>query len=226
MSEFVLEARNLKKSFKTPGGEIEVIRDVSLHIGRSESLSIRGESGAGKTTLLNLLTLLERPDQGQVFWSGEEVQRRSNSGLARRRGDRMGLIFQAYYLIPELNTIENVLIARRLVGKVRIEDRDRAEELLKMVGLEHRMRHLTTKLSGGEMQRVALARALMNEPDLVIADEPTGNLDEKTAKGVMEILLSLCSAKGVALVLVTHNPEFALMTQGQLILTEGVIKKS
>ena len=226
MNEYVLEARNLKKSFKTPGGEIEVIRDISLHIGRSESLSIRGESGAGKTTLLNLLTLLEKPDAGQIFWNGEEVQRRSNSALARRRGDRMGLIFQAYYLIPELNTIENVLIARRLMGKIRGEDKDRAEELLKMVGLGHRLTHLTTKLSGGEMQRVALARALMNEPYLVIADEPTGNLDEKTAKGVMEMLLSLCHVKGVALILVTHNPEFALMTQKQLILTEGVIKET
>lgn len=218
----VLEARGIKKSFSTPHREkIQVINDVNLTLRCGESLSIRGESGAGKTTLLNLITLLERPDHGEVFWDGKAISKKSNSQLARQRGMFFGLVFQAHYLIPELNAIENVLMAKRLVGVIGEEDRERARDLLVQVGLKNRVNHLSTKLSGGEAQRVSIARALMNRPRIIVADEPTGNLDEKTGLEVMDLLLNLCSEVKTSLILVTHNLEFAERTERQGFLALG-----
>lgn len=218
----VLEARNLKKSFTTPHREkIQVIDGIDLILRTGESLSIRGESGAGKTTLLNLITLLEKPDGGEVFWEGKSVSRQKHFNLAKHRGTYFGLIFQAHYLIPELNALENVLMAKRLIGTITDEDIIRAKELLSTVGLKHRMKHLSNQLSGGEAQRVSIARALMNDPSVIVADEPTGNLDEKTGLGVMDLLLNLCEEVQTSLILVTHNPEFAEKTERQGFLTLG-----
>lgn len=221
-SKVVLEAKGIKKSFSTPHREkIQVIDDVHLILKSGESLSIRGESGAGKTTLLNLITMLEKPDKGEVFWDGKSVSRKRNSQLAKHRGSFFGLIFQSHYLIPELNAIENVLMARRLIGPIDAEDKKRAHKLLIEVGLKHRINHLSTQLSGGEAQRVSIARSLMNKPRVIVADEPTGNLDEKTGLDVMNLLLNLCSAVNTSLILVTHNPAFAEQTQRQGFLTLG-----
>lgn len=222
ISDIVLEAKGLKKSFATPHREkIQVINEVDLVLRTGESLSIRGESGAGKTTLLNLITLLEKPDTGQIFWESTAVSKYGNSALAKYRGSFFGLIFQSHYLIPELNALENVLMAQRLIGPVTIEDKKRAKDLLTEVGLKNRMTHLSHQLSGGEAQRVSIARALMNRPRVIVADEPTGNLDEKTGLGVMELLLKLCQEVKTSLILVTHNPDFAEKTQHQGFLTLG-----
>lgn len=224
MSDRILKIEGVHKAFASPEGPIKVLEGVSFGIGHGESLSIRGESGAGKTTLLNIITLLERPDVGTVYWEGEDVTLRRNSWLARRRGGFMGLVFQSYYLMPEFNAFDNVLMARRLVGgSVRNEDRKRVYELLDSVGLGKRARHLPSQLSGGECQRVALARALMNRPKVLVADEPTGNLDEKTGRHVMDLLLGLCQEQGTSLMLVTHNPDFAKETQRQVVLSMGKI---
>lgn len=221
-SEIVLEARGLKKSFSTPHREkIHVIKDVNLSLKSGQSLSIRGESGAGKTTLLNLITMLERPDHGEIFWENSLVSKKSNSQLAKLRGSFFGLVFQSHYLIPELSAIENVLMAKRLIGPIEAADKKRAKDLLSEVGLKHRINHLSTKLSGGEAQRVSIARALMNKPRVIVADEPTGNLDEKTGLEVMDLLLNLCGDVNTSLILVTHNPEFAERTEHQAFLTLG-----
>ncbi len=217
----ILSSLGLAKAFKGPDGVVRVLESVDLTVAPGESVSIRGESGAGKTTLLYLISALETPDRGELHWDGVNVMKKSASWRARRRGDFMGFVFQAYYLIPELNALENVLIARRLVGKVTPADRQRATELLERVGLKERLRHTGQQLSGGERQRVALARALINRPRLILADEPTGNLDEHTGDEVMDLLLNLTNEEQTALVLVTHNPTFAERTHRHLFLKAG-----
>ncbi len=217
----LLECRSLGKRFDGPSGAIEVLDGVNLSVSASESVSIRGESGAGKTTLLNLLAGLERPSSGSVQWQGEAIEKRSSAWLAKRRCRQMGLVFQSYYLLPELNAEENVLLPARMLGKVGGDERGRARALLQQVGLGERLRQRPTKLSGGERQRVAIARALINRPSLLLADEPTGNLDEHTAAGVMDTFLRLVADEGVSLILVTHNPAFAARTSRQLVLREG-----
>ncbi|WOO41866.1 ABC transporter ATP-binding protein [Rubellicoccus peritrichatus] len=226
MSDAILQTRNLAKTFKGPDGEIRVLESVDLSVSPSESVSIRGESGAGKTTLLYLISALEIPNQGELFWEGEDVLKKSITWRARRRGAFMGFVFQAYYLIPELNALENVIIAKRLLGRVTAEDKKRAKELLERVGLKDRLKHMSGQLSGGERQRIAVARALINRPSLILADEPTGNLDEHTGDEMMDLLLGLCEAEQTSLVLVTHNPEFAKRTDRQLFLRAGEMQKS
>lgn len=223
MNDAILEARHVAKSFPTPNGKIEVLRDVSLCLKRGSSLSITGASGSGKTTLLNILSALEAPDTGTVHWGGNALDMSKLSSLSRQRGKHMGLVFQTYYLMPEINALENVYLAKRIVGTLTREDRAWGKELLDKVGLSERATQTPAKLSGGERQRVALARALINRPELILADEPTGNLDEKTGERVMELLLNLCEQENVALLLVTHNANFAARTDDQLHLSEGVL---
>jgi len=217
VSDAVLSARGVRKSY--PSGDIllEVLRGVDLDIAAGESVSIRGESGSGKSTLLNLLAGLDAPDSGAVEWEG------SPDTGAGRRAAYLGMVFQSFYLVPELDAFANVLLARRILGGVDRAARDRARELLDHVGLAGRSHHLPTHLSGGERQRVAIARALMNRPRLILADEPTGNLDERTGSGVVELLLGLCSSAATALVLVTHNAAHAEKTGRRLILESGVL---
>ncbi|MGJ8641745.1 MAG: ABC transporter ATP-binding protein [Opitutaceae bacterium] len=224
MSDFndiLLEARSLGKHFPGSEGKISVLNGVDLKIGKGESISIRGESGSGKSTLLNVLSGLETADEGELLWNGKTVSKRSLSWLAARRAGFMGFVFQAYYLAPELNSMENVLLGARIAGRINSTVVDHAEALLKKVGMSHRLKHSSTKLSGGERQRVAVARALINDPPLVLADEPTGNLDEATGEAVMELLLGLVEDEAKSLILVTHNAEFAERTQKQLTLHFG-----
>ncbi|QYY34966.1 ABC transporter ATP-binding protein [Ruficoccus sp. ZRK36] len=224
-SEPVLQTVGLTKVFTGPDSRIEVLSGVDLSVHAGESVSIRGESGAGKTTLLYILSTLELPDAGAIHWSGENVLKKSADWRALRRTTFMGLVFQSYYLIPEMNALENVLMAARLAGKLDAAKRERARDLLAQVGLSERLRHMPGQLSGGERQRVALARALLNKPALVLADEPTGNLDEHTGAEVMDIFMKMCAEEQVALCLVTHNPEFASRTQRRLFMRGGVLEE-
>lgn len=211
----VLEARGLCKSYPSGDTRIEILSGLDLAVGAGESVSIRGESGSGKSTLLHLLAGLDAPDAGTVAWDG------STRLDAARRVDFLGIVFQSFYLMPELNARDNILMAARIRGRLDREVRERAQALLVRVGLGGRGHHLPAQLSGGERQRVAVARALMNRPRLLLADEPTGNLDERTADGVIEILLGLTAETGTALVLVTHNAGHAGKAARHLFLHEG-----
>lgn len=225
MNEIILRAKEIKKSFKSPNGEtIDVLRGVNLEIARGQSISLRGESGAGKTTFLNVIAGLESPTSGEIYWDGQRVDNLSNSKQARLRAGFMGFVFQNYCLVPELNALENVELAARIAGKFDASARKRAKELLDSVGLSGRLRHLPSQMSGGEKQRVAIARAVMNNPRVILADEPTGNLDEATGLEVMDIFLTLCSSYSTSLLLITHNPEFAARTSAQVKLAAGVLE--
>lgn len=218
MSEEILTARGLAKNFKSGDRDIEVLRGVDLAIKPGESVSIRGESGSGKSTLLNLLSGLDTPDAGEMRWGG------ATAITASRRATFLGMVFQSFYLIPEIDARQNVLMAARIAGKAGDAERQRADELLARVGLAERAHHIPAHLSGGERQRVAIARALMNRPGLVLADEPTGNLDERTGDSVIELLLGLCADTRTALVLVTHNPNYARRTARELLLHLGKLE--
>ncbi len=209
--EFVLGAIDVKKSFKLPGlPKIEVLKGVNLTVFPGEKVAIIGRSGAGKSTLLNILGGLEKPTRGTVT-----------------RPDNIGFVFQAYHLMPELTVLENVLLpllAKRAGGMVSPEARERAKELLDRVGLKDRMKHLPQELSGGEMQRVALCRALVTKPPLVLADEPTGNLDRLTGAEILKVLGDLSRGTPVSLVMVTHSPEAAAICDRVLTLEDGKLK--
>jgi len=219
MPDLVLHAVGLAKAFAAPAGPLPVLVDVSLEVYAGESVSIRGSSGSGKTTLLQLLGGLDQPDAGAVQVAGPR-------GLVEPRtclGQGVGFVFQNYQLMPELTALENVALAARIAGVPSALASADARELLGLVGLGNRLAHLPARLSGGECQRVALARALINRPVVLLADEPTGNLDERTAEEVMQLLLSIVAARGLALVLVTHSREFAERTTRRLVLSGGVL---
>lgn len=221
MKNVILEARHLSKTFPIGDGEIVVMDEVDFRIQQSDSVSIRGESGSGKSTFLNILSGLELPDSGELYWNGEKVSGRSLSWLAARRSHFIGFVFQAYYLAPELNALENVLLGARIAGVTGKSIRERAIQLLERVGMGSRLTHSSTKLSGGERQRVAVARALINDPPLILADEPTGNLDEKTGLAVMDLLLELVAEEEKSLIMVTHNARFADRMNRQMGLHLG-----
>jgi putative ABC transport system ATP-binding protein/lipoprotein-releasing system ATP-binding protein len=217
VSDAVLRAQGLRKGYQSGDRRIDVLRGVDLAVAAGESVSIRGESGSGKSTLLHLLAGLDAPEAGSLAWADS-----ADTG-ALRRAAFLGMVFQAFYLIPEIDARANVLLARRIRGRIDAAARARAGELLARVGLAERAHHLPAHLSGGERQRVAVARALMNSPRLILADEPTGNLDEDSGDAVIDLLLGLCRETGTALVLVTHNPGYAAKTQRRLYLRNGVL---
>lgn len=206
----VLGTIDISKTFRIPKGpRIEVLKGVNLAVAPGEKVAIIGRSGAGKSTLLNILGGLEKPTGGTVT-----------------RPKNIGFVFQAYHLMPELTVLENVLLpamAKRAGGLVSVETRARAEELLERVGLKDRMNHLPGELSGGEMQRVALCRALVTNPELVLADEPTGNLDKLTGAEILKVLGDLSRGTPVALVMVTHSPEAAAICDRVLTLENGIL---
>ena len=222
----VLQATALWKSYRSGDRIIEVLRGAELAVVAGGSASIRGESGSGKTTLLNLLAGLDAPDEGEVAWEDESLSGLDANTLADCRARFLGMVFQAYYLIPELDAFANVLMARRILGGVGAAEHERARGLLARVGLADRATHLPAQLSGGERQRVAIARALMNQPRVLLADEPTGNLDERTGDGVVEALLGACAGQGATLVLVTHNAAHAAKCARRLRLRDGVLEEA
>lgn len=219
-----LEGVELYKHYELERVRIEVLRGVSLSVNRGETLSITGASGAGKSTLLQLLGGLDRPSGGRVALDGRDLYAMSPAARTEVRATRVGFVFQAYHLLPELDVLENVLLpalSRRGALQRMSPLRERARGLLERVGLSHRERHRPVELSGGEQQRAALARALMNEPELVLADEPTGNLDSTTGQQVLDYLFALTRERGHTLVMVTHNEAVARLCRRQLHLRDG-----
>jgi predicted ABC-type transport system involved in lysophospholipase L1 biosynthesis ATPase subunit len=219
--KIVLAATGLHKSYWSGPRQIDVLQGISLELCEGETVSIRGESGSGKSTLLNLLAGIESADTGDVAWNGSSLSGLPESRRPKVRASYLGFVFQSFYLIPELNTFENVLIAARIAGLPMAEARSRATQLLEELGLQDRRESRPEQLSGGERQRTAIARALINRPQVLLADEPTGNLDEHTAGRVMDQLLAAVERHQAALVLVTHHPAFAARTSRQFSLVEG-----
>jgi lipoprotein-releasing system ATP-binding protein len=224
MSDELIRAEALCRSFPMGDGQIEVLRGIDLGIRRRERLAILGNSGVGKSTLLHLLGTLDRPSSGRVLFEGESLLERDSVGLARFRNESLGFIFQFHHLLPEFDALENVMMPGLIGGRTFGEMRLRARRLLGEVGLEHRISHSVGKLSGGERQRVAVARALVLEPALLLADEPTGNLDPKTADQVLELLLEMNRQHGTALVIVTHSPDIAARLERQVVLADGYLE--
>lgn len=220
MPDVVLQAHGLTKAFASPAGPLPVLTDVSLEVFAGESISIRGSSGSGKTTLLQLLGGLDESDAGDVRILAP------GSGLVAPRtslGRGVGFVFQNYQLMPELTALENVALAARIAGMPAVSATAAARSLLTQVGLADRLAHLPSKLSGGECQRVAIARALVNRPSVILADEPTGNLDERTGAEIMDLLLGVVAERGAALILVTHSREFAERASRRFVLSGGVL---
>jgi lipoprotein-releasing system ATP-binding protein len=226
MSDELMRAEALCRSFPMGDSRIEVLRGVDLSIRRRERLAILGNSGVGKSTLLHLLGTLDRPSDGRVLFEEENLFERDPVGLARFRNESLGFIFQFHHLLPEFDALENVMMPGLIGGRSFGEMRERARRLLGEVGLEHRVSHAVGKLSGGERQRVAVARALVLEPALLLADEPTGNLDPKTADQVLELLLEMNRQHGTALVIVTHSPDIAARLERQVVLAHGYLEEA
>ena len=213
-------AKEVYRSFKIGSRKIEVLRGISLEIHRGEAVFFCGASGAGKTTLLYTLGSLERPESGEVFFEGRKLYRNGSSVDARVRNERMGFVFQSYFLLPELTALENVLVPSLIQNKQRL---DLAVQHLESVGLGDRLQHLPSELSGGEQQRVAIARALINDPAIIFADEPTGNLDTKNGEMIVELLLALAREKQKTLVVVTHDQRLASTGDRRIDIRDGLL---
>ena len=219
----VLECRQVVKTYHDGTRELRILRGVNLAIHQGESVAISGSSGAGKTTLLNIIGTLDRPTSGEVLFQGLNVAKTSRGAINRIRNEEIGFVFQFYHLLPEFTALENVMMPAFCRGHRRSTLRARAQELLSKVGLSERMTHKPGMLSGGEQQRVAIARALFNRPSLILADEPTGNLDERTGEGIIDLLWRLNESEGVTLVVVTHSTIVAAQAKRAIHLHEGVV---
>ena len=209
------------RTFQVGKNRIEVLKKVSIQVGQGEKLFLCGPSGAGKTTLLYTLAGLERPNDGEVFTNGLSLYRLSRREQARIRGASMGYVFQNFFLLPELTALENVMIPALIRGK---KAKPRALELLETVGLGSRVSHLPAELSGGEQQRVAIARSLINDPSIIFADEPTGNLDTRSGGEVMELLMTLANEQERTLLVVTHDMELAETGDRKVMIVDGEIQ--
>jgi lipoprotein-releasing system ATP-binding protein len=217
----LLTVRDLHKSFFEGGREIRILRGLNLDLDEGERLAIVGESGVGKSTLLHLLGTLDRPNKGQILFLNRELPLNDEAALASFRNSEIGFVFQFHYLLPDFSALENVMLPALIQGIARERARAQAEELLETVGLKERLDHRPGKLSGGEQQRVAVARAVILEPKLILADEPTGSLDFRIGEEVQDLLFRLNEAKGIALIVATHNRDFAAKLGQQADLREG-----
>jgi ABC-type lipoprotein export system ATPase subunit len=226
MSEPFLRARGLHKRYHLGRTTLEVLRGVDIEVSPGEFLALRGASGAGKSTLLHLLGGLDRADQGEIHLDGAALGRLSANALTRLRNRTIGFVFQAYHLLPELTALENVCLPARIQRVPAAQAEARGRALLERVGLAARVDHKPYELSGGEQQRVAIARALINRPELVLADEPTGNLDSHTGDGIIELLCSLRSEQRTTLVIATHDARVAARAPRVVELVDGLIVKS
>ena len=218
-----LRVENLRKEFPKRGGAIEVLKGISFTLDRGEMLGVVGVSGVGKTTLLQIVGTLDRATSGSVFYDGRDVTSLPEGKLAEFRNRTVGFVFQFHHLLPEFDARENVMLPCLIAGMTREEAGKRAEELLSEVGLSDRITHRIGELSGGELQRVAICRALAMGPEILLADEPTGNLDKETAGGVAELFGELNRRRGLSLVVVTHNEELAGKMHRVLKIDDGVI---
>ena len=208
-SDAVLELRRISRSFKVAGGSLTVLRDIDLSLKAGEATALVGPSGAGKSTLLHIAGLLEPPSTGDVIFQGEYCSHASEAKRTLIRRDGIGFVYQFHHLLPEFSALENVMIPQLISGLSKSEARERARHLLALVGLENRESHRPVKLSGGEQQRVAIVRSIANVPAVLLADEPTGNLDPMTAEEVFKQLRRIISATGIAALIATHNLEIA-----------------
>lgn len=219
----MIETINLKKYYRMGPVVVKALNGINMRIEDGESVSIMGPSGSGKSTLLNLLGALDKPTSGTVFFDGIDLSRVDEAVLYQLRRKKVGFVFQSFNLIPTLSAIENVLIPLVPTGTPRMKGYRKAKELLETVGLEKRMLHKPSEMSGGEQQRVAMARALINDPSLILADEPTGNVDSKTGKEIVSLLQDLNQRRGTTLIVVTHDPEIGKATQRTVRLKDGKI---
>jgi ABC-type lipoprotein export system ATPase subunit len=224
MNEPLLSARSVTKAYTLGKRSLEVLCGVSLDVARGDFLALRGASGAGKSTLLHLFGGLDSPNAGEIWFAGKDLAHLPPSDLTMLRNRKVGFIFQAYHLLPELDALENVCLPARLARVPVAVAEPRGRELLTRVGLGARMDHKPYELSGGEQQRVAIARALMNEPELILADEPTGNLDSHTGAEIIDLLLNLRADKNTTLIIATHDASVAARAPKVVELVDGKIK--
>ena len=213
--EFFLKAEEIRKSFRIGQEEIAVLRSVSFNVSKGEWIALLGASGSGKTTLLDILGSISKPDAGRVIVDGTDYNELSRNGLIRFRRKNVGFVFQAYHILPELNIL--------LEGMPRKAAKEKALHLLEKVGLSHRLTHRRSEMSGGEQQRCAIARALINDPQLLLADEPTGNLDSVTGKGILDLFLQLKEETDTTIIMVTHDRQIAGLSDRIIELRDGVI---
>jgi lipoprotein-releasing system ATP-binding protein len=218
-----IQVQGLRKVFKKGGAKIHALTGIDLTVQEGEMMVIVGASGAGKTTLLHILGTLDRPSQGAVLYHGDDIFARSEGALAAWRNREIGFVFQFYNLLPEFNALENTMMPALIQGMNREQAREQAEEMLGEVGLKDRIWHKPGELSGGEQQRVAVARALVLRPTLLLADEPTGNLDSETGERILKLIFSLNRAKGVTLIVVTHNEALARRFPRRIMLADGKV---
>ncbi|MBA4416725.1 MAG: lipoprotein-releasing system ATP-binding protein LolD [Syntrophus sp. (in: bacteria)] len=221
MSNTILSVKGLKKTYKKNGLEINVIKGVNLDVEQGDFITIMGPSGAGKSTFLHILGTLDQPTEGEIFFRGQDVQRFTEEEASRFRNEKVGFVFQFYHLLQDFNVIENIRMPL-LIRRMNMADvTAKAEAFLDIMGLTARKDHKPGELSGGEQQRVATARALVNEPELILADEPTGNLDRKTGKEVLEYILSINERLSSTLILVTHDPEIGALGRRRFNMVDG-----
>ena len=226
MIQKVVDARDLKKVYRMGLVDVFALRGVSVNINKGEIVGIMGPSGSGKSTLMNLLGCLDRPTSGKYILNGKDVSQISGNDLAFIRNKEVGFVFQSYNLLPRASALSNVMLPLRYSRGEKIENaEERAAEVLDQVGLKNRINHKPFEMSGGEQQRVAIARALVNKPSILLADEPTGNLDSKSGTEIMDLLVEINKKRGITLIIVTHAPEVAKKTHRQIELIDGMVKK-
>ena len=218
----ILVLENIKKSYFVEGHRIDVLKGVDLTLRKGEQLSLTGKSGAGKSTLLNIMATLERPDSGNILFNGTDPVKMSDAKLSSFRNREIGIVFQFHHLLPEFTALENVAVPLMLSISKK-ESLKKAEAMLERVGLSERLNHKPAELSGGEQQRVAIARALINDPSLLLMDEPTGNLDNETGKMIIELILSIAKERELTTLFVTHNKLFASEMGRMIEIKEGVV---
>lgn len=219
----LISIRDLCKSFNSSGSRIDILKGINADLKTGETLAVVGPSGIGKSTLLHILGTLDRPDKGKIFFKGEEIFQFDDAKLARVRNESVGFVFQFHHLLPEFSALENAMMPGLISGLNKDQAGEAAENILVRVGLKDRLFHRVTKLSGGEQQRVALARALVLKPDVLLADEPTGNLDKKNSEQVHNLLLELNQELGMTLVVVTHNMELAHYMERRVTIIDGLL---
>lgn len=219
----IIEVINVKKSYMLADMEVPILHEINLTVREGEFLAIMGPSGSGKSTLMNLIGFLDRPTEGKIIIKGRDVNKLSDKEIARLRGLEVGFIFQTFNLIPRLNALENVELPTYANARPGVDSHKKAKELLKMVGLEDRMHHKPSELSGGQSQRVAIARSLINDPAILLADEPTGNLDSKTGCEILNMFSKL-NEEGRTIVMITHDPDIAKYADRVVLVKDGIIQ--